>query len=231
MLNKWSCIDIDEMCRREGGRLLYQGPEGRVARWGNDGVISSDIEDGATLVAVLRRLGLEKAELFCLRGPGAAYAIRALGLESERACTQWVYPSDTPPRVPEMDVRPLTEDYALRCAAIYHPGSEDPSYMLDRIRAGRLWGLFREGQLAAFIGTHHEGSMGILNVLPDHRRQGLASALEGWLIGWQLQRGWTPYCHVYEDNAASHALQAHLGLTPAPDPVVWAWQPEEEVQA
>lgn len=228
MLDKWSRVDIDEMCLRGGGRLLHQGPEGRVVRWGEDGVIASDMEDGPALVAALRKLGLEQAGLFCLRGPAAAYAIQELGLATEQPCTQWVYTAAQPPQLPEMDMRPLTEDYAARCAAIYHPGSDDPSYMLDRIRAGRLWGLFRQGELAAFIGTHHEGSMGILNVLPEYRRQGLASALESWLIGWQLQRGWTPYCHVYADNAASHALQARLGLIPAAEPVIWAWRPEEQ---
>lgn len=229
MLSKWSRIDIDELLRRPGeGRLLYQGPEGRIARWGDDGVIVSDLEDGPALVAQLRRLGLDRGGLFCLRGAGAEYAIHTLGLETEQPCTQWVYTAPQPPQLPREDVRPLTEDFAARCAAIYHPGSDDPSYMLDRIRAGRLWGLFRQGELAGFIGTHHEGSMGILNVLPAYRRQGLAAALESWLIGWQLARGWTPYCHVYADNAASHALQAHLGLTPAPEPVLWAWQPEEQ---
>lgn len=60
------------------------------------------------------------------------------------------------------------------------------------MEAGQLWGLFEDGQLAAFIGVHHEGSMGILEVLPEYRRRGLAMALEGWLIRWHLERGWTP---------------------------------------
>lgn len=228
MLNKWSCTDIDELLGRGGeGRLLYQGPEGRVARWGEEGVIVSDVT-GPELPALLRRLGLGEERLFCLRGPGAADCAHALGLKTGVPCTQWVYTLDTPPQVPEADVRPLTEDYAALCAAHYHPEDDDPSYMLDRIRAGRLWGLFVEGQLAAFIGMHHEGSMGILEVLPAYRRRGLGAALEGWLIAWQLRQGWRPYCHVYLDNGASHALQARLGLTPAPDPVVWAWRPDEE---
>lgn len=96
------------------------------------------------------------------------------------------------------------------------------------MEAGQLWGLFEGGQLAAFIGMHHEGSMGILEVLPEYRRRGLAMALEGWLIRWHLERGWTPFCHVYEDNPASHALQKKLGLTPAPEQVVWLWRPHGE---
>ena len=96
------------------------------------------------------------------------------------------------------------------------------------MEAGQLWGLFEDGQLAAFIGVHHEGSMGILEVLPEYRRRGLAMALEGWLIRWHLERGWTPFCHVYEDNPASHALQKKLGLTPAPEQVVWLHRPHGE---
>ena len=70
--------------------------------------------------------------------------------------------------------------------------------------------------------------MGILEVPPEHRRRGLAMALEGWLIRWHLERGWTPFCHVYEDNPASHALQKKLGLTPAPEQVVWLHRPHGE---
>lgn len=227
MLNKWSCTDVDELLIRGNGRLLYQGPEGRLVRWGERGVIASDVI-GPELPTLLRRLGLDKEPLFCLRGPYAVENAHALGLETETPCVQWVYTLDTPPQIPEVDVRPLTEDYAALCAAHYHPGDDDPTYILSRIRAGQLWGLFVEGELAAFIGTHHDGSMGVLVVLPAYRRRGLGATLEGWLIAKQLRQGWRPYCHVYLDNEASHALQARLGLTPAPDHVMWAWRPNRE---
>lgn len=153
---------------------------------------------------------------------------RAFGLKKGVPCTQWVYGESQPPRVPAAEVRPITEEYLPLCAAHYHPEDGEAAYLRSRMEAGQLWGLFEDGQLAAFIGVHHEGSMGILEVLPEYRRRGLAMALEGWLIRWHLERGWTPFCHVYEDNPASHALQKKLGLTPAPEQVVWLHRPHGE---
>ena len=231
MYNQWNSANVDQLALRKGdGCVLYSGPEGRVVRDGA-GVVISDITDGGALAEILRRLGLERAGLFCLLGPAVESVAGAFGLKKGVPCTQWVYGGSEPPRVPAAEVRPITEEYLPLCAARYHPEDDEASYLRERMEAGRLWGLFEGGQLAAFIGMHHEGSMGILEVLPEYRRRGLAMALEGWLIRWHLERGWTPFCHVYEDNPASHALQKKLGLTPAPDPVVWCWRPHEDGEA
>lgn len=231
MYNQWNSANVDQLVLRKGdGCVLYSGPEGRVVRDGA-GVVISDITDGEVLVDILRRLGLESAGLFCLLGPAVEAVAGAFGLKKGVPCTQWVYGGSEPPQVPAAEVRPITEEYLPLCAARYHPEDDQAPYLRGRMEAGRLWGLFEDGQLAAFIGMHPEDSMGILEVLPEYRRRGLAMTLEGWLIRWHLERGWTPYCHVYEDNPASHALQKKLGLTPAPDPVVWCWRPHEDGEA
>ena len=69
------------------------------------------------------------------------------------------------------------------------------------------------GRLAGFIGIHEEGAMGLLEVLPQFRRRGLAEALEAALIGRQLGKGALPYAQVRIGNTASEALQEKLGLT------------------
>lgn len=228
MYNQWNSANVDQLALRKGdGCVLYSGPEGRVVRDGA-GVVISDITDGGALAEILRRRGLERAGLFCLLGPAVEAVAGAFGLKKGVPCTQWVYGGSEPPRVPAAEVRPITEEYLPLCAARYHPEDDQASYLRERMEAGRLWGLFEGGQLVAFIGMHHEGSMGILEVLPEYRRRGLAMALEGWLIRWHLERGWTPFCHVYEDNPASHALQKKLGLTPAPEQVVWLHRPHGE---
>lgn len=230
MYNQWNSANVDQLALRKGdGCVLYSGPEGRVVR--DDHLVMSDIADGPALAALLRRLGLENGGLFCIPQGASDEAARAFGLKKGVPCTQWVYGGSEPPQVPQGDVRPITEEYIPLCAAHYHPEDDEAAYLRSRMETGQLWGLFEDGQLAAFIGVHHEGSMGILEVLPEYRRRGLAMALEGWLIRWHLERGWTPYCHVYENNPASHALQKKLGLTPAPDPVVWCWRPHEDGEA
>jgi tRNA (guanine37-N1)-methyltransferase len=143
----------------------------------------------------------------------------ALGMEPWMRCRQAVYPGDQPPVFEPADIRLLTEEHLDFLLAHYrHEDSEYLAWLLER-RA--LFGLFREGRLVGFIGKHAEGSMGLLEVLPGWRRQGVASALESFLIARELRQGNRPYCQVFSDNAASLALQKKLGLQPADGLVIW----------
>ena len=118
------------------------------------------------------------------------------------------------------DIRPLPEEDVPTAAPHYHNSAD---YLLERSRAGELWGIYEDGKLAGFMGLHEEGSMGILAILPEFRRRGLASVLESWVIGQQLKRGQVPYGHVIDGNEASTALQQSLGLTKAELPAIWVF--------
>ena len=58
----------------------------------------------------------------------------------------------------------------------------------ERLRSGMMYGAFADGKLAGFIGMHAEGSMGILEVFEEFRRQGIAEALERHLINRILEK-------------------------------------------
>ena len=70
-----STIDIDQMLRRRGGKLLYEGPEGRVAQC-PDGLILSDITSGKALCGCLSFLLLPEDAHFCVKSKDAADAVR-----------------------------------------------------------------------------------------------------------------------------------------------------------
>ena len=84
-----------------------------------------------------------------------------------------------------------------------------------------MLGAYAQGVLAGFIGEHTEGAMGLLHVMPEYRRRGVGFALERAAIRHTMLRGYTPYGQVFEDNAASHALQKRLGMTRSEGPVLW----------
>ncbi len=79
------------------------------------------------------------------------------------------------------------------------------------------------GELVGFIGEHDEGAIGMLEVLPEHRRRGYAYELEGFLVNHMLEQGRIPFTQVVEDNEASFALQRKLGLTVLPRVQCWNW--------
>ena len=70
-----STIDIDELLRRGGGRILYKGPEGRIAQHGED-LILSDITSGKALCGCLSFLLLPEDVHFCVKSKDAADAVR-----------------------------------------------------------------------------------------------------------------------------------------------------------
>ena len=92
----------------------------------------------------------------------------------------------------------------------HYDAMDDPEYIKELIRRKQLWGIFEDGALAGFIGQHFEGSMGLLEVLPQYRKQGYGKILEAFMIRHVLGQGRTPFCQVFDGNTASARLQERL---------------------
>ncbi len=126
------------------------------------------------------------------------------------------------------EVRCLTAEDAEPLARYYHlPGpsagdlKETADYLCARAETGTLYGAYFDGRLAGFVGTHDEGSIGILTVLPEFRRRGLGTYLERLAIQKALERGDLPFGQIAAGNEASLALQRSLGMTIAEELVCW----------
>lgn len=142
--------------------------------------------------------------------------------ESMFACTQYAYlcdPFDV--RAPEgVTLRRLTEaDVPFLCEHYHHP-SATPRHMRERVAVCMI-GAFIDGKCAGFAGIHEEDAIGMLEVLPEYRGRGIAKALTGELINYQLSRGHIPYTQVRLGNTVSMHLQESLGFTAAKSPVCW----------
>lgn len=192
---------------RRGARVCYAGEDGLVLKneefdicYAGGTASSPELEAGRLVLVEDRAL----AERLAARDAG-------LGIME---CRQCMYLREDPPRAecPGAVLRPLTpEDLDFVLENYHHPGAI-PEHIRGRIAEGML-GAEVGGRLAGFIGIHEEGAMGLLEVLPQFRRRGLAEALEAALIGRQLEKGALPYAQVRIGNTASEALQEKLGLT------------------
>ena len=134
-------------------------------------------------------------------------------------CRQFLYTERTPLSVRHKDIRRLGMESLDYICGRYDMGSTD--YVRDRIRAGVMYGAFADGRLAGFIGMHTEGSLGMLYVEEDCRRQGLAASLVAYAANRTLERGWTPYSQVVSENEASVRLQEKLGFYQAKNQFWW----------
>lgn len=92
------------------------------------------------------------------------------------------------------------------------------------VSIGNIELAYAGSDLVGFMGEHLEGSMGLLYILPEHRRNGYASALEKHLIKINLDKGFVPYGHVVKDNIASIELQKRLGFTQSKKLIRWMWK-------
>ena len=136
-------------------------------------------------------------------------------------CYQAVYTGDTIPIEREdVVVRQLgLSDLLFVLENYHHPGAKE-KHIKERLNDYMI-GAFINGRCTGFAGIHEEGAMGLLEVLPDFRRQGIAEVLESHLINWCLQSGRLPYCHVLTNNTASISLQNKLKLTFDNKPLYW----------
>ena len=210
-------VDMIEALRRGLGEALAAEEDGVLLSVdeGYCGMLSCTGEETA-----LRLLRGRSFPLLAIHQPEQEAALReALGMETWMRCRQAVYPGDAPPPCRSESIRPLTGEHLDFLLAHYR--KEDGEYLAWLLERGAVFGDYRQGELAGIIGKHAEGSMGLLEVLPEWRRQGIALELESFLIGRELARGNRPYCQVFPDNAPSLALQRKLGMLLTETEILW----------
>ncbi|MBQ6272779.1 MAG: GNAT family N-acetyltransferase [Oscillospiraceae bacterium] len=218
-------LDRDPLLHTDMTEALRRGL-GEIAAAEDNGVLLSVDEgycgmlscaDGET---ALRLLSGRSFPLLAIHQPEQeALLCASLGMETWMRCRQAVYERAEAPAFDRSDIRPLTGEHLDFMIANYR--QEDREYLAWLLERGALFGLFRGGEILGFIGKHAEGGMGLLEVLPAWRRQGIAQTLESFLIARELAAGNRPYCQVFPDNAASLALQEKLGLRLAKGSILW----------
>ena len=142
-----------------------------------------------------------------------------LGYKKRVPCNQAVY-SGKPLAILNngLEIRLMKEGDAQEASAMYFHSEDEAE---DHIRRGLVYGGFYGGKIAAMIGLHYQGSMGLLVVKEEFRRRGLGEIMEKFLINSLLERGKTPYCQVVEGNTASLNLQRKLGLDISENMLYW----------
>ncbi len=119
--------------------------------------------------------------------------------------------------IPGIEIRPLTMENIDFLVKEY---DDEEWYLRERIEEGML-GAFNENECVGFAGTHGEGAVGLLKVLPEYRRLGIGYALETRMINRQIKKGKIPFGHVVVGNEKSIALQKKVGMQVSEKLVTW----------
>lgn len=218
-----------KLIAREGDNILLLEPRSHVYYY----TALDEKRDGMELLRKLPEEVLSDMELIVLHQEALFEPIRELlsarllfhcrqvvYTRREQLPITGLYRGDGQPTPDGLVIAPLTMEHLdLVCTNYDH--MEDKIYIKNRIAKGAMFGAFVNGTLAGFVGTHEEGSIGLLTVLPEFRGRKIGKALETYMINVSLRQGLIPYGQVIEGNDHSMRLQESLGLYTAKTPVCW----------
>lgn len=206
--------------RRGTAEILYAESDGVLLRELASGAYMSSARDAEKDKDLLRPLG--KQELFCLhRKDTADWLEKAYAFANRLECFQAVYTNGR--RFAEssaLDIRKLGTGHLDTVYEYYHNyvGYE---YLKRRLESGAIYGGFLGETLCGFVGTHEEGSIGILEVPEEYRGRGFGSTLEKFMADLILDRGEVPFAQLSVDNRASIALHRKLGFEISTERLYW----------
>ncbi len=109
-----------------------------------------------------------------------------------------------------------TNKNKISVRGLYRPDGQEDSRGLRicRLEDAKTcaFGAFVYGKLVGSIEMQVDGAIGMLEVLPDYRRQHIGTALEVYIINWALEQGFTPYVRVREEDVVTIEMQQKLNL-------------------
>ncbi len=215
-------IDMLETLRRGMGKVLFADDGGvAVLNGAYTYMISAESEGSLKKICAV----IKRPELIAMHQARFVPLLQELYAHKYKMeCLQCAYLTDE--KLDEMlpqgvELRQLTMAELDFVVSHYdHPAAA--SYLAERIEEGMI-GAFCGSECAGFIGTHSEGTMGILEILPAYRRRGIAYTLEAAMINRIVSKGCVPMAHIVTTNKASMLLQEKLGLSFSDKVLTWLY--------
>lgn len=214
-------IDMLEAIRRRKANILEASEKGALLYHAESEVYMMSAKDPDTAQDML--IKIRKAILFVAHQPFMIpLAEHTLGLKRSLACVQAAYLKKEPVAIEYegVQIEKLNESH-LKFIKDWYSHKQDESYLLERLNAGVIYGAYVQGELAGFIGEHGEGSIGMLEVLPQFRRRGLGEKLEAYKTNQHIKAGYVPFGQIVAGNTPSLELQKKLGYTISEDTIAW----------
>ena len=224
MRDRMANIDMLEILCLPGAEVLRFDADGVLLQHGELFLLACEPGRAASFLPQMTEgLTNETERLIVLReGEAIEPLVQNHNFQVVMDCYHAVYPSKEP--IPYTlpkgtQIRPLGPEHLDFVHAHYHM-VDDIDYIRERIEEC-MFGVFVAGSIVGFAGTHDERSMGLLEILPEYRRLGLAYALEAHLINHLLRLGRVPFCQVSVRNTPSIELQRKLGLELSTTVIHW----------
>ena len=212
-------VSIVDPINRGTAEVLYASDECVMVRDKLSGVIMLQTENIGLADRLLGTIPENTTHIVAHNISLAELVEEKLGYKKRVPCNQAVY-SKQPFTIDKgkLEIRLMREEDAPEASAMYFNSQENAS---EHIKTGLIYCGLNRGKIAAMIGRHYEGSMGLLVVKEEYRRQGFGEIMEKFLINSLLEKGMTPYCQIIVGNNASLSLQRKLGLDVSENLLYW----------
>jgi len=222
--DRLSYADMIDCIRQKKANILYFSPTAVLIEDVTCGICALAATEKEEGVKALSRLDRRFAGWIVAHGEMAREATYAVfPIKDETKTVQVAYCKDPFDFSPSLSFASPSEKELQAIKDGYD--RESPENIQKIYDKGELFSARdREGNFVGFIGFHPEGSMGLLYIFPDYRRQGYAEETEKFLMTECFRRGKIPYGHVVYGNEASMHLQKKLGFEAADQYAYWLRQ-------
>jgi ribosomal protein S18 acetylase RimI-like enzyme len=217
-------VDMLECIRRGSAEILFASNEGVLLKDCPSNIYmlsSNNIEVSKNLINILP----DDFNIISVHDKYSFDLLLEKHIFSETMiCYNTVYTKKTPIfyEKSSVEIKPLTIEFKDNIINSYSKMDiVNSNYIENRLRANVMFGAFIDNKLCGFIGSHEEGSIGMLEVLPEFKGKGIGSTLQIEATNYALTLKRYPYGQVVETNNASTALQKKLGFELSEDKVYW----------
>lgn len=170
---------------------------------------SSELE----LIQLLENLNVEDKYFAIIEEWMEPIIIKQRDLEWKLSCVKYILPENIKLPKNKCEVTRLTKDDANYIYANYdYKNFSSPAYISERIVKDLSFGIMEDNKLVGWVLTHDDGSIGLLNVLPEYRRKGYGYELMLAITREARRLGHLPFLHIEEDNIKSTELALKLGF-------------------
>ncbi len=119
------------------------------------------------------------------------------------------------------------------CVKVLEPTDENVDFVTNTYTLGfsreavkalmtdfEFYATYTDGKISGYIGRHDEGSIGVLEIMPEFRRRGLGAFLVDYSVRKVIESGKIAYCHIVQDNKNSLNMHIKMNFLPC-DKLVW----------
>ena len=215
-------LGIDRVLKRGTGKILEERDGALLAFDEVSKAYFLACDDVALAFSVFGPYAEKCLLLMCANIEVGRAILEKYGFGGSLECYQVAYYGAPPEMTDRLTVRVADKTDLPFLTKVYHLISEEE--MAEVVGRGSLILAYEGESLVGFMGEHLEGSMGLLFILPEHRRKGYATELERLYIRKTVKEGFIPFGQVEKSNLSSLKLQEKLGLVRSDNIIIWMWK-------